>query len=81
MSIISVTDETFTKANKKAYMAALFSAGKRLAMIHEFILSQGVFCDDDKDYMSEVCESLDNAENVLQDLICRVKCRAAIDED
>lgn len=77
---MSITNEAFTKANKKAYMAALFSAGKRLAMIHEFILSQGVFCDDDNDDFDEICDCLDNAEDVLQDLICRVKCRAAIDE-
>ena len=78
---MSITDKEFTKVNKRAYLAALFGAGKRLAMIHEFILSQGVFCDDDNDDIDVICDSLDNAEDVLQDLICRVKCRAAIDED
>lgn len=77
---MSITSEEFTKANKLAYLSALFSAGKRLAMIHEFIMSQGVFCDDDNDDFDEICDCLDNAEDVLQDLICRVKCRAAIDE-
>lgn len=78
---MSITNETFTKANKQAYLSALFSAGKKLAVIHEFILAQGVFCDDDNDDFNEICDCLDNAEDVLQDLICRVKCRAAIDED
>lgn len=77
---MSITNEKFTKENKQVYVSALFSAGKRLAMIHEFILSQGVFCDDDNDDFNEICDCLDNAEDVLQDLICRVKCRAAIDE-
>jgi hypothetical protein len=78
---MGITDREFTKANKQAYISALFSAGKRLAMIHEFILSQGVFCDDDNDDFNEICDCLDNAEDVLQDLICRVKCRVASDED
>lgn len=43
-------------------------------------MAQGVFCDDDNDDFNEICDCLDNAEDVLQDLICRVKCRAAIDE-
>lgn len=77
---MSITNEEFTKENKQAYVSALYSAGKRLAMIHEFILAQGVFCDDDNDDFDEICDCLDNAEDVLQDLICRVKCRAAIDE-
>lgn len=78
---MSITNEAFTKENKQAYIAALFSAGKKLATIHEFILAHGVFCDDDNDDFDEICDCLDNAEDVLQDLICRVKCRAAIDED
>lgn len=77
---MSITNEKFTKENKQAYISALFSAGKRLAMIHEFIMAQGVFCDDDNDDFDEICDCLDNAEDVLQDLICRVKCRVAIDE-
>ena len=77
---MSITNEEFTKENKQAYISALFSAGKRLAVIHEFILAQGVFCDDDNDDFDEICDCLDNAEDVLQDLICRVKSRAAIDE-
>lgn len=77
---MSITNEEFTKENKQAYISALFSAGKRLAVIHEFIMAQGVFCDDDNDDFNEICDCLDNAEDVLQDLICRVKCREAIDE-
>ena len=77
---MSITNEAFTKENKQAYISALYSAGKKLAVIHEFIMAQGVFCDDDNDDMNEICDCLDNAEDVLQDLICRVKCRAAIDE-
>lgn len=79
--LMGITDREFTKANKQAYVSALHSAGKRLAMIHEFILSQGVLCDDDNDDMDVICDCLDNAEDVLQDLICRVKCRVASDED
>lgn len=78
---MSITDKAFTKANKQAYASALFSAATRLAVIHEFILSQGVLCDDDNDDMDVICDCLDNAEDVLQDLICRVKCRVASDED
>lgn len=77
---MSITNEAFTKENKQAYVSALFSAGKKLAVIHEFILAQGVFCDEDNDDFNEICDCLDNAEDVLQDLICRVKCRVAIDE-
>ena len=78
---MSITNEKFTKENKQEYVSALYNAGKKLAVIHEFILAQGVFCDDDNDDFNEICDCLDNAEDVLQDLICRVKCRAAIDED
>ena len=77
---MSITNEAFTKENKQEYVSALYNAGKRLAVIHEFIMAQGVFCDDDNDDCNEICDCLDNAEDVLQDLICRVKCRAAIDE-
>ena len=77
---MSITNEEFTKENKQAYISALFTAATRLAVIHEFILAQGVFCDDDNDDIDVICDCLDNAEDVLQDLICRVKCRAAIDE-
>ena len=77
---MSITNEAFTKENKQKYVSALFSAGTRLAAIHEFIMAQGVFCDDDNDGFDEICDCLDNAEYVLQVLICRVKCRAAIDE-
>lgn len=78
---MSITNKAFTKANKQAYLSALFSAGTRLAVIHEFIMAQGIFCNEDNDDFNEICDCLDNAEDVLQDLICRVKCRAAIDED
>lgn len=77
---MSITNEKFTKENKQEYVSALYNAGKKLAVMHEFILAQGVFCDDDNDDFNEICDCLNNAEDVLQDLICRVKCRAAIDE-
>lgn len=77
---MSITNEKFTKENKQEYVSALYNAGKKLAVIHEFILAQGVFCDEDNDDFNEICDCLDNAEDVLQDLICRVKCRVAIDE-
>ena len=62
--------------SKKAYIEAMTDAADQILKLNEAIYSMGwLNCMDQPDLV-EILHNLDIAEDLIRDMVCRIKCRS-----
>ena len=62
--------------SKKAYIEAMTNAADQILKLNEAIYSMGwLNCMDQPDLV-EISHHLDIAEDMIRDMVCRIKCRS-----
>ena len=62
--------------SKKAYIEAMTDAADQILKLNEAIYSMGWLNGMDQPDVSEISQHLDIAEDLIRDLVCRIKCRS-----
>jgi hypothetical protein len=61
--------------SKKAYIEAMTDAAEQILKLNEAIYSMGWLDSMDRPDLFEIMHSLDVAEDLIRDMVCRLKCR------
>lgn len=61
---------------KRVYIAAMTSLADQILELNEAIYSMGWLDGDDQCTLFEVKSHLDTAEDLIRDMVCRIKCRS-----
>ena len=62
--------------SKKAYIEAMTDAADQILKLNEAIYSMGWLDGEDQCTLFEVKSHLDTAEDLIRDMVCRIKCRS-----
>ena len=62
--------------SKKAYIEAMTDAADQILKLNEAIYSMGWFNSMDQPDLVEISHHLDVAEDLIRDMVCRIKCRS-----
>ena len=62
--------------SKKAYIEAMTDAADQILKLNEAIYSMGWFNCMDQPDLVEISHHLDVAEDLIRDMVCRIKCRS-----
>lgn len=62
--------------SKKVYIAAMTSLADQILKLNEAVYSMGWLDGEDQCTLFEVKSHLDTAEDLIRDLVCRIKCRS-----
>ena len=62
--------------SKKAYIEAMTDAADQILKLNEAIYSMGWLNGMDQPDVSEISQHLDIAEDLIRDMVCRIKCRS-----
>ena len=62
--------------SKKAYIEAMTDAADQILKLNEAIYSMGWLDGEDQCTLFEVKSYLDTAEDLIRDMVCRIKCRS-----
>ena len=62
--------------SKKAYIEAMTDAADQILKLNEAIYSMGWFNCMDQPDLVEISHHLDIAEDLIRDMVCRIKCRS-----
>ena len=62
--------------SKKAYVEAMTDAADQILKLNEAIYSMGWLNGEDQCTLFEVKSHLDTAEDLIRDMVCRIKCRS-----
>ena len=62
--------------SKKAYIEAMTDAAEQILKLNEAIYSMGWFNCMDQPDLVEISHHLDIAEDLIRDMVCRIKCRS-----
>lgn len=62
--------------SKKAYIEAMTDAADQILKLNEAVYSMGWLDGEDQCTLFEVKSHLDTAEDLIRDLVCRIKCRS-----
>ena len=62
--------------SKKAYIEAMTDAADQILKLNEAIYNMGWLDGEDQCTLFEVKSHLDTAEELIRDLVCRIKCRS-----
>lgn len=62
--------------SKKAYIEAMTDAADQILKLNEAIYSMGWLDGEDQCTLFEVKSHLDTAEDLIRDVVCRIKCRS-----
>lgn len=62
--------------SKKAYIEAMTDAAEQILKLNEVIYSMGWLDGMDQPDLVEISHHLDIAEDLIRDMVCRIKCRS-----
>ena len=62
--------------SKKAYIEAMTDAAEQILKLNEAIYSMGWLDGEGRCVLFEVKSHLDTAEDLIRDMVCRIKCRS-----
>ena len=62
--------------SKKAYIEAMTDAAEQILKLNEAIYNMGWLDGEDQCTLFEVKSHLDTAEDLIRDMVCRMKCRS-----
>ena len=62
--------------SKKAYIEAMTDAAEQILKLNEAIYSMGWLNGMDQPDLCEISRCLDTAEDLIRDMVCRIKCRS-----
>lgn len=62
--------------SKKAYIDAMTDAADQIRKLNEAIYSMGWLDGMDQPDLCEISRCLDTAEDLIRDMVCRIKCRS-----
>ena len=62
--------------SKKAYIEAMTDAAEQILKLNEAIYNMGWLDGEDQCTLFEVKSHLDTAEDLIRDMVCRIKCRS-----
>ena len=62
--------------SKKVYVAAMTSLADQILKLNEAVYSMGWLDGEDQCTLFEVKSHLDTAEDLIRDMVCRIKCRS-----
>ena len=62
--------------SKKVYVAAMLSLADQIRELYESVDSMGCLDSTDQPDLVEISRHLDVAEDLIRDLVCRIKCRS-----
>lgn len=62
--------------SKKAYIEAMTDAADQILKLNEAIYSMGWLDSTDQPDLVEISRHLDIAEDLIRDMVCRIKCRS-----
>lgn len=62
--------------SKKAYIEAMTDAADQILKLNEAIYSMGWLDGMDQPDLVEISRHLDIAEDLIRDMVCRIKCRS-----
>ena len=62
--------------SKRAYAAAMTSIADRIRELSESVDSMGCLDSADQPDLVEISHHLDIAEDLIRDMVCRIKCRS-----
>lgn len=69
------TVQKIQPVNKKAYVEAMTDAADQILKLNEAIYSMGWLNGVDQPDVCEISRCLDTAEDLIRDMVCRIKCR------
>ena len=62
--------------SKKAYVAAMLSLADQIRELYAAVDNMGCLDSTDQSDLVEISRHLDIAEDLIRDLVCRIKCRS-----
>lgn len=62
--------------SKKVYIAAMLSLADQIRELCESVDSMGWLKGEDQPDLFEIMHNLDVAEDLIRDMVCRIKCRS-----
>lgn len=62
--------------SKKTYIEAMTDAADQILKLNEAIYNMGWLNGMDQPDLCEISRCLDTAEDLIRDLVCRIKCRS-----
>ena len=62
--------------SKRVYVAAMLSLADQIRKLYESVDSMGCLDSADQPDLREILHHLDVAEDLIRDLVCRIKCRS-----
>lgn len=62
--------------SKKAYIEAMTDAADQILKLNEAIYNMGWLNGADHPDVCEISRCLDTAEDLIRDMVCRIKCRS-----
>ena len=62
--------------SKRVYAAAMTSLADQIRKLSESVESMGCLDSTDQPDLAEISHHLDIAEDLIRDLVCRIKCRS-----
>lgn len=62
--------------SKRVYVAAMSSLADQILKLNEAIYSMGWLDGEDQPDLVEISHHLDIAEDLIRDMVCRIKCRS-----
>lgn len=62
--------------SKRVYVAAMLSLADQIRGLYESVDGMGCFDSADQPDLCEIQHHLDIAEDLIRDLVCRIKCRS-----
>ena len=62
--------------SKKVYVAAMLSLADQIRGVYEAVDNMGCLDSMDRPDLFEIMRCLDTAEDLIRDMVCRIKCRS-----
>ena len=62
--------------SKRVYVAAMTSLADQIRELYESVDSMGWLDSEDQPDLAEILRHLDIAEDLIRDMVCRIKCRS-----
>ena len=62
--------------SKRVYVAAMLSLADQIRKLYESVDSMGWLDSEDQPDLCEILHHLDIAEDLIRDMVCRIKCRS-----
>lgn len=62
--------------SKRVYVAAMLSLADQIRQLYESVGSMGWLKGEDQPDLYEIQHHLDIAEDLIRDMVCRIKCRS-----